>query len=154
MFISEDVLDASLDAIGDIAEVGLKVNLCVVDDDAPKGSTEQELYANFYGQSQNEKPIFKNVYQIDGYVTYNPSEDALVGAGLSEKCQIVVMFATYQLFNVKFSDINGDFHTIIEQLKRVMVDYNGKLFSVKDVGMTGTLNGFSIICNLGCDVYE
>lgn len=154
MYISDDVYEASIDALGDITEVGSVVKLLVPKKIQSVGNTDKDIYSEMYGQTQNADPEIEKEYELHSYVTYNPSKDELLGAGLDEKCEIMVMFATYELFQNGFADIEGDFHTILTNLKRnLLIEHNGKKFLVKEVGMTATLNAFSIICNLGCDVY-
>jgi hypothetical protein len=158
LFISDEALEISVDAIEDILEVGTVVTLKKVE----KPNTEDEstitdnrsLYSEYYKQTKDETPVIEKTYDINAILTYSPSDDKLKSAGLDEECGVIVMLATYQLLNVGFANEEDTFHSLITDLKRgILVDINGETFIVKSVGMTGTLNGFSIICNLGCDLY-
>lgn len=153
MFINDECIDISNDIMETVAEVGIVIQLKTV---LPTTivADEQDLYAKYYKQTKNDSPLIDKTYNINAVLNYNPAEDVLKNAGLDEKCSVVVMLATYELIKVGMFTLTNEISEIITELKRgKIIEVNGKTFIIKNVGMTGILNGFPNVCNLGCDVY-
>lgn len=159
MLISEECLEISNDAIGDIGEVGVRIAFRVaknpVDTGGDAATSMKDKYAEFYQQTRNSDPEFEETeYHVNVVPVYSPATDKLESSGLNESCHIMFTLATYEFVKNGFATIDDELHTLIERLKRgLLVSFDGKLFVSKEVGMTATYEGFSIICNLGCDLY-
>lgn len=154
MLINDECLEISNDIIETITEVGTTIVLKTVVN-TTEVTNEKDLYSKYYGQVKNNTPLIGKTYSLNAVLTYNPTEDNIKSAGLEEKCSILVMVATYEFIKVGLFTLEDDVHDIITELKRnKVIEVNGKTFVIKNVGMTGTLNGFPTVCNLGCEVYD
>jgi hypothetical protein len=153
LIINAECKEISNDVISDISEVGsiVRIGDVVVTSTA---STEQDVYAKFYGQTKDETPIVSTTYDLQALITYEPTEDVLKSSGLDEKCSVMIMIVTLQLFDLGMFTLENSISDVIADLKRnKVITINGTLFLIKNIGMTSILNGYPIICNLGCELY-
>lgn len=157
--IPDECLDISVDAIGDITEVGAEFKLLVVKTLGEiadnKGDNLKDMYSSIYGQNKRlDEPEVKETFTLHAVGFYDPTTDQLKGTGLVEKSNLRLMTIVYEYMKVGYCDDCNDFHDFITKLKRnCLVEFNGKRFFAHEVAITGVLNGFGIVCNLGCDVY-
>lgn len=156
MIIPSEPLEISLDALGDIIEVGAPFTLKVVKTNSERNSEDlKNIYSSMYGQNPNDdKPDIDAIYLLHGVATYDPTTDQLKGSGLVEKCGLSMMSITYEYMKVGYFSESDSFHNFISKIKRnTILNFNGRDYFVKEVAISGVYMGFGIVCNLGCDLY-
>lgn len=158
--IDKETLEMCKDIISDIKEVGVigilkKVAVTPTTSVTnPINPNMKDLYSEFYNQTKNESPIINTTYDVNALVSYSPIIDELNGAGLNEKCHIMIIVCTYEFIDNKFITTDNDINYLIENLKRNnLINVNGKDYLIKEVGATAIYKGFPLMCNLGCDEY-